>query len=319
MKPKLYICRKLPQEQTAPLAEHFDVEMWDSESEAVPRAVLLEKAAEAAALWTFISDQIDRELIEAAPNLKIISNMAVGYNNIDVSAAKEHGMIVTNTPDVLTNTTADLAFALLLATARDLIGAEKALRDGKWTSWEPLGFTGTDVNGAVLGIIGMGRIGEAVMRRAKGFDMDVLYHNRSRKPGVEEMYGCRYASFDDLLAESDFVLILVPYSEETKGLIGAAELAKMKDSAILINIARGGIVDERALHEALQANEIRAAGLDVFETEPVPLDNPLLTLPNVTALPHIGSATVRTRHAMMELNQQAFLAWAQGKEPRHQV
>ncbi|PIC64776.1 D-glycerate dehydrogenase [Sporosarcina sp. P13] len=319
MKPTLYICREMPEEIVAPLRELYEVDMWQSTSVAVPRDVLLEKCATATALWTVISDQIDEEVLTAASKLKIIVNMAVGYNNIDVEAARTRGITVTNTPNVLTETTADLAFALLMATARDLIGAENGLREGRWTSWEPLGFTGVDIYGATLGIVGMGRIGEAVMRRAKGFGMDVLYHNRSRKPEVEDMYGCTYAELGDLLAASDFVLLLVPYSAETKGLIGRDELERMKETAILINVARGGIVDEDALFDALRTKKIHAAGLDVFETEPVPLDHPLLTLPNLTVLPHIGSATVKTRLAMMSLNQKALLAFAKGEEPNHQV
>lgn len=319
MKPVLFICRQLPEEAVAPLRDLYEVEMWPHAGQAVDRDVLLEKAAGADALWTFISDKIDKELFDAAPKLKIVSNMAVGYNNIDIEAAKERGIIVTNTPDVLTDTTADLAFALLMATARDLMNAEKILREGKWTSWGPLGFTGTDIHGATLGIVGMGRIGEAVMRRAKGFDMDVIYHNRTRKHETEEMYGCRYATLPELLSQSDFVLILVPYSEETKGLIGADELSQMKESAMLINVARGGIVDEQALYEALKNGTIEAAGLDVFETEPVPADHPLLTLPNVTVLPHIGSATVKTRMAMMKLNEEALADWAKGEEPNNRV
>ncbi|ARD48695.1 D-glycerate dehydrogenase [Sporosarcina sp. P33] len=319
MKPTVYICRQMPEDVVAPLRDQYEVRMWESASEAVPRDVLMKEAASADALWTVISDQIDEEILDAAAELKLIVNMAVGYNNIDVKAANARGIIVTNTPDVLTETTADLAFALLMATARDLIGAENTLREGRWTSWEPLGFTGTDVYGATLGIVGMGRIGEAVMRRAKGFDMDVLYHNRSRKSEMEDMYGCRYAELSDLLASSDFVLILVPFNEETKGMIGEKELAQMKESGILINVARGGIVDEDALFDALRTKKIHAAGLDVFETEPVPLDHPLLTLPNLTVLPHIGSATVKTRKAMMKRNVEALQAFARGEEPNHQV
>ncbi|ARK25201.1 D-glycerate dehydrogenase [Sporosarcina sp. P37] len=319
MKPTVYICRQMPEDVVAPLRDQYEVRMWESASEAVPRDVLMKEAASADALWTVISDQIDEEILDAAAELKLIVNMAVGYNNIDVKAANARGIIVTNTPDVLTETTADLAFALLMATARDLIGAENTLREGRWTSWEPLGFTGTDVYGATLGIVGMGRIGEAVMRRAKGFDMDVLYHNRSRKSEMEDMYGCRYAELSDLLAASDFVLILVPFNEETKGMIGEKELAQMKESGILINVARGGIVDEDALFDALRTKKIHAAGLDVFETEPVPLDHPLLTLPNLTVLPHIGSATVKTRKAMMKRNVEALQAFARGEEPNHQV
>ncbi|PIC66853.1 D-glycerate dehydrogenase [Sporosarcina sp. P21c] len=319
MKPTVYICRGMPEEMIAPVREYYEVRMWESTSEAVPRDVLLKEVADANALWTVISDQIDEEVLNAAPSLQLIVNMAVGYNHIDVKAAAARNITVTNTPDVLTETTADLAFALLMATARDLIGAENMLREGRWTSWEPLGFTGMDVNGATLGIVGMGRIGEAVMKRAKGFDMDVLYHNRNRKSEMEDMYGCRYAGLPDLLASSDFVLILVPFSEETKGMIGEKQLSQMKETGILINVARGGIVDEDALFDALRTKKIHAAGLDVFETEPVPLDHPLLTLPNVTVLPHIGSATVKTRKAMMKLNVDALLAFAQGEEPNHQV
>lgn len=319
MKPTVYICRQMPEEVVAPVREHFKVRMWESTSEAVPREVLLKEVANADALWTVISDQINEQVLDAAPKLKLIVNMAVGYNNIDVKEAKARNIVVTNTPDVLTETTADLAFALLMATGRDLMGAEHALRDGKWTSWEPLGFTGVDIYGATLGIIGMGRIGEAVMRRAKGFSMNVLYHNRKKKSEMEEMYGCRYAELPDLLAKSDFVLILVPYSEETKNMIGAQELSQMKESGILINVARGGIVDEVALYEALRSKTIHAAGLDVFETEPVALDHPLLTLPNLTVLPHIGSASVKTRMAMMDLNSKALVAFAKGEEPNHQI
>ncbi len=319
MKPTVYICRQMPEEVVAPVREHFKVRMWESTSEAVPREVLLKEVANADALWTVISDQINEQVLDAAPKLKLIVNMAVGYNNINVKEAKARNIVVTNTPDVLTETTADLAFALLMATGRDLMGAEHALRDGKWTSWEPLGFTGVDIYGATLGIIGMGRIGEAVMRRAKGFSMNVLYHNRKKKSEMEEMYGCRYAELPDLLAKSDFVLILVPYSEETKNMIGAQELSQMKESGILINVARGGIVDEVALYEALRSKTIHAAGLDVFETEPVALDHPLLTLPNLTVLPHIGSASVKTRMAMMDLNSKALVAFAKGEEPNHQI
>ena len=288
MKPTVYICRQMPEEVVAPVREHFEVRMWESPSEAVPRDVLLKEVADADALWTVISDQINEEVFDAAPKLKLIVNMAVGYNNIDVKEAKARDIVVTNTPDVLTETTADLAFALLMATGRDMMAAEHALRDGEWTSWEPLGFTGVDIHGATLGIVGMGRIGEAVMRRAKGFSMNVLYHNRKKK-------------------------------SELEGMIGAQELSQMKESGILINVARGGIVDEVALYEALRSKTIHAAGLDVFEMEPVPLDHPLLTLPNLTVLPHIGSASVKTRMAMLDLNSKALVAFANGEEPNHQV
>ena len=319
MEARIFITRKMEEQVVAPLREKFEVRMWDSESEKVPRDVLLREVVEADALWSVTADSIDQEVLMAAPKLKIVSNMAVGYNNIDLQVAKERGIIVTNTPDVLTNTTADLAFGLLIATARRLMEAEDTLRKGQWTSWSPMGYTGMDVGGATLGIIGMGRIGEAVARRAKGFDMRVLYHNRSRKPEAEAAYGFEYAELDTLLKEVDFVVILAPLTPETMGMIGERELGLMKKTAVLINVARGGIVDETALYHALKEGKIWAAGLDVFEKEPVPLDNPLLTLPNVTVLLHIGSATIKTRLGMMELSAQAILDTLEGREAKNRV
>lgn len=302
MKPIIYITRKLPEEAVKNLEDSYEVRMWQEEEQPVPREVLLEEAVNASALWTMLSDQIDREVIDAAQNLKIISNLAVGYNNIDLDAARERGIAVTNTPDVLTETTADLTFALLLATARRLVEAEKTVRSGDWKSWTPMGMTGQDVFGATLGIIGMGRIGEGVCRRASGFDMKVMYHNRSRK----SLENVEYAELDDLLAKSDFVVVLTPLTEETKGMIGKRELGLMKDTACLINVARGGIVDEDALYEALKSKSIWGAGFDVFEKEPLPLESKLLELDNLTVLPHIGSAGIRTRLQMMELNAEAI-------------
>ena len=213
---KIYITRKLPEEIVEPLRAKFDVHMWHSESIAMTYEEIKINAKGAHALWTMLSDNIDRALIESLSNLKVISNFAVGYNNIDVEAAKEQGIIVTNTPGVLTETTADLTFALLLATARRITEVEQEIRSGNWTSWSPMQYTGMDIFGATLGIVGMGRIGEAVARRAKGFDMNVLYHNRSRKLEAEEMYGFTYAELDDLLKQSDFVILLTPLTPETK-------------------------------------------------------------------------------------------------------
>ncbi|TQR17521.1 D-glycerate dehydrogenase [Psychrobacillus vulpis] len=316
---KILITRKLPDEVVNPLKEKFEVNMWHSDEIGMTYEQLKAEAKDAHALWTVLSDKVDRELLESLPNLKVISNLAVGYNNIDVSAAKENGIIVTNTPGVLTETTADLAFSLLLATARRVTESERYLRAGEWKSWSPMQLTGMDVFGATLGIIGMGRIGEAVARRAKGFDMNVLYHNRTRKMESEEKYGFTYAELDTLLKESDFIVLLTPLTPETKGLIGERELEMMKETAAIINVARGGVIDEQALYEALTTNKIWAAGLDVFEVEPVPLDHPLLTLPNVTVLPHIGSASIRTRIAMMQMNADAIKAVLENKEPENRV
>lgn len=319
MKPVIYITRKLPVEAVKPLQDKFIVRMWDEEEIEVPEDVLRVEMKEADALWTTLSDKISRELIESSPKLKVISNLAVGFNNIDIEAAKEHDIIVTNTPDVLTEATADLAFALLLASARRVTEADRVLRGGEWKSWTPMQLTGMDVFGATLGVIGMGRIGEAAARRAKGFDMRVLYHNRSRKPEAEMEFGFQYAELDTLLKESDFVLVFAPLTPETTNMIDEKELALMKETAILLNVARGGIVNEDALYHALKNGVIWGAGLDVFEVEPVPLDHPLLTLPNVTVLPHIGSASIRTRLAMMQMNMQAITDVLEGKEPESRV
>lgn len=315
MKPILFITQKLPEQAVADLHEAYEVRMWPEEERNAPREKLLEEVKEAHALWTMLGDRIDRELFEAAPNLKIVANLAVGYNNIDLDAAREHKVIVTNTPDVLTETTADLTFALMLATARRLVEAEKTVRNGEWKAWTPMGLTGQNVHGTTVGIIGMGRIGEAVCMRAQGFNMEVIYHNRTRK-SLEE---AQYAELDDLLKRSDFVVILAPLTEQTKGMIGERELSLMKDTAILINCGRGGIVDERALYEALKSKSIWGAGLDVFEQEPLPLDHPLQTLDNLTVTPHIGSATVQTRYAMMQLNKEALQACANHKPVKNRV
>lgn len=319
MKKRIYITRRLPEEAVEPLRDQYDVRMWKYEGESVPREVLLEEASSAHALWTMLSDTIDREVFERATHLEVVSNLAVGYNNIDLNAAKENGVIVTNTPDVLTETTADLTFGLMMMTARRLGEAERDLRAGEWKSWLPMGYVGMDLYQAKLGIIGMGRIGEAVARRARGFDMEVLYHNRTRRHESESMYGFTYAELDELLAQSDFVVVLAPLTDETRGMLGAEEFAKMKETSIFINVARGEIIDEQALYEALKSKKIWGAGLDVFTKEPIDLDHPLLTLPNVTTLPHIGSASIRTRLAMMALNRDAIANVLEGKEPKNRL
>lgn len=315
MKPIIYITQKLPDEAVAELQNSYEVRMWHDDQTSAPKEEIINQVKEAHALWAMLSNQIDEEVFEAAPNLKVVANLAVGYNNIDLDAARKHGVMVTNTPEVLTEATADLTFALLLATARRIIEAEKSVRSGDWKSWSPMGMAGQQVGGATLGIIGMGRIGEAVAKRGQGFGMNVLYHNRTRR-SLEDV---KYAELDDLLQNSDFVVILTPLTEETKGMISERELSLMKDTACLINVARGGIVDEQALYEALKSEKIWGAGLDVFEKEPVPLDHPLLTLPNVTVLPHIGSAAIQTRLAMMALNAEAIRSCLEGHSVKNRV
>jgi glyoxylate reductase len=227
--------------------------------------------------------------------------------------------MVTNTPGVLTETTADLTFGLLLATARRMMEAEDYLRSGKWETWSPMQLTGQDVHGATLGIIGLGRIGEALAKRAKGFDMNLVYFNRSRKYEQEKELGIEYQPLEKLLQISDFVCVMLPLTAETAYMIGKEQLELMKGTAVLINTARGGIIDEKALYQALENREIWAAGLDVFEEEPVPLDHPLLTLPNVVTLPHIGSASIATRMKMATLAVQNLVDGLSGDTPRNLV
>ncbi|MFK9116275.1 2-hydroxyacid dehydrogenase [Peribacillus frigoritolerans] len=319
MKPKIYITRKLPEQIIEGLSRNYDVRMWDQEDIPVPREVLVEEMKEVEGLLCLLTEQIDESLIEQAPNLKIIANMAVGHNNIDVQSATKRGIMVTNTPGVLTETTADLTFGLLLATARRMMEAEDYLRSGKWETWSPMQLTGQDVHGATLGIIGLGRIGEALAKRAKGFDMNLVYFNRSRKYEQEKELGIEYQPLEKLLQISDFVCVMLPLTADTAYMIGKEQLELMKGTAVLINTARGGIIDEKALYKAVENREIWAAGLDVFEEEPVPLDHPLLTLPNVVTLPHIGSASIATRMKMATLAVQNLVDGLSGDTPRNLV
>lgn len=319
MRPSVYITRAIPEETLTKIKEVCDVKMWNEEDIPVPYDVLEREIIEVDGLYSLLTDRIDLALLEKAKKLKVVSNMAVGFNNIDLATATQRGIMVTNTPGVLTETTADFTFALLLATARRLIEAADFLRQGQWKTWSPMLLTGQDVYGATLGIIGMGRIGEGLAKRAKGFAMRVLYYNRTRKPETEKELGVAYADMETLLRESDFVCVMTPYNPETNNLIGARELSMMKKTAILINTARGGIVNEEALYHALKKGEIWAAGLDVFEQEPVALDHPLLTLPNVVALPHIGSASEKTRTTMANLAAENLLTALAGKTPPNLV
>ncbi|MEH7492823.1 2-hydroxyacid dehydrogenase [Neobacillus niacini] len=319
MKPKVYITRKVPDEIVTKIEDYCQVRMWDQADIPVPRAVLEEEIKNVEGLFCLLTETIDRELLGKAEQLKVISNMAVGYNNIDIEAAKEKGITVTNTPGVLTETTADLTFALLMAASRRLIESSDYLRNGNWKTWSPMQLTGQDIYGATLGIIGMGRIGASLAKRARGFDMDILYYNRSRKYDLEEELNLIYTELDSLLKQSDFICIMTPYTPETKNLIGSRELSLMKNTAILINTARGGIVNEEDLFHALKEGEIWAAGLDVFEQEPVPLEHPLLSLPNVVTLPHIGSASIKTRMKMADLAADNLLLALQNQSPKHVV
>lgn len=299
VKPFVYVTRKVPDEIIARLSASYRVETWTEEDRAVPRELLLEKAASAQALLTVISDAVDEELLAQAGQLKVIANMAVGFDNIDLESASRHGVAICNTPDVLTDTTADLTFALLLATARRMTEASEFVKEGKWTSWAPMMLVGTDVHHKKIGIVGMGKIGTAVAKRAAGFDMEILYHNRNRHEVAEEMLGAQYCSLDELLAEADFVVCLAPLNDDTRGMFQRKHFQKMKKEAMFINASRGPIINEQALIEALEAGDIAAAGLDVFDQEPISADHPFLSMKNVVALPHIGSASKETRLSMM--------------------
>jgi glyoxylate/hydroxypyruvate/2-ketogluconate reductase len=296
-KPKVLVTREVFDETIDYLREHCEVEA-NQEDVALAPDVLAKRAADKDAIVCSLTDRIDPALIGACPKLKVVSNIAVGYNNIDVPACTARGVLATNTPGVLDDSTADLAWTLMLGAARRITEVERYVRNGDWKGWRLKQWLGVDVHHATLGIVGMGRIGQAIAKRASGFDMRVIYHNRKRvEPDIESKLNATFVSMDDLLRQSDFIVLQVPYSPETHHLIGAAELSKMKPSAILINSTRGGVVDDAALIEALKNGTIRAAGLDVFENEPK-LNPAFLGLDNVVLAPHVGSSTEATRRAM---------------------
>ena len=321
-KPSILVARAIFPDVLSALAAHFDVD--SNQTDEVFSAVDLSRRMQGkVGALTTGSERIDAALLAANPQLKIVANMAVGFNNFDVPAMTAAGVLATNTPDVLTETTADFGFALLMATARRLTESEHFLRAGQWTKWSYDMFAGAEVHGSTLGIIGMGRIGQGIARRAAhGFGMNVIYHNRSRLSAeLEAACKARYVAKEELLKTADHVMLVVPYSAESHHTIGAAELAQMKPSATLVNIARGGIVDDAALAKALAARQIAAAGLDVFEGEPSVLPD-LLKVPNVVLTPHIASATVKTRRAMAPLaadNLIGFLTRGEALTPLNTV
>ena len=308
MKPAVLVCRAVFPDIIDRLREHFEVET--NEADVVwTQAELIAHLQGKAGVFITGTQPIDTALLEACPELRAVCSMAVGYNNIDVPACTAHGVLVSNAPDVLTETTADFGFALMMAAARRITESEHFLRSGAWTKWTVNAFAGADVHGATLGVLGMGRIGQAIARRgALGFGMPVLYHYRSQLDAATEAgLGARWVDKETLLRDSDHLVIVVPYSAASHHLVGAAEIALMKTSATLTNIARGGIVDDAALARALRERRIAAAGLDVFEGEPA-VHPELLTLPNVVLTPHIGSASLPTRRAMANLAVDNLLA-----------
>jgi glyoxylate reductase len=311
-KPRVFVTRRMPGDALERLADHADIDLWPDEMPP-PHDELARRTAPCDGLLCMLTDRIDAALIDGAPGLRVISQMAVGYDNIDVAAATARGIQVGNTPGVLTEATADLTFALILAVTRRIVEAERYVREGRWQTWDPGGLLGLELYGATLGIVGFGKIGQAVARRAQGFGMRVLYASRSASRSPEETALAARTDVDALLRESDIVTLHVPLSPETANMIAARELRSMKATAFLINSARGGIIDQAALVRALREGWIAGAGLDVAAVEPIPPGDPLLSAPNCVLLPHIGSATLATRSRMASMAVDNLIAGLRGE------
>jgi glyoxylate reductase len=312
MKPNIYVTRHLPEVALNKLSEACTVEIWDEEFPP-PYDLLIEKTADKEGLVCLLTDTIDANLMDACPKLKVISQIAVGYDNIDVAAASARQISVGNTPGVLTDATADFAFTLLTAAARRVVEGMDYVRDDKWKTWGLTLLLGQDIHGATLGIVGMGRIGQAMAKRAAGFDMRVLYTSRQRKPEAEAELGASFVDFEMLLRESDYISLHVNLTEETRGMLGAEALGMMKETAVLINTARGPVVDTEALYTALKTGQIAYAALDVTDPEPLPADHKLLTLPNIIIAPHIASATTTSRTQMALMAADNLIAGVNGE------
>ena len=312
--PRVFVTRQIMQEALDLVDTVAEMEVWPDEEPPSPET-LRERSAGADGILTNIMDRVDVALLDASPRLKVISQLAVGLDNVDVAEATRRGIPVGNTPGVLAKATADVAFALLMSAARRIGESERWVRRGEWTlAFHPLRWLGIDVHDKTLGIVGMGQIGLEMARRGRGFDMRILYHSRTRRPDLEAEHGLTYVDLPTLLAESDFVSLHVPLTEETRHYIGERELRRMKPTAILVNAARGPVVDSRALYTALKEGWIYAAGLDVTDPEPLPIDDPLLTLENVVIAPHVGSASLDSRGAMCMLAARNLVAGLQGRQ-----
>ncbi len=314
--PQAVVTRRVPQPVLDQLESDALLRVWEGDHP-IPRETLLDWVRGCAGLYCLLTDKIDAEVLEAAgPSLKVVSQMAVGVDNIDIAACTARGIPVGHTPGVVTETTADLAVALMLATARRLIEAAEFLKAGKWETWRPMELTGVDVHGSTVGIVGLGRIGKAVARRLHGFDCHLLYTQEHPDPDAAAL-GAAFVKLDALLASSDFVTLHCPLNAETRHLIGKAELEKMRPDAILINTSRGPVVDQAALLKALREGVIAGAGLDVTDPEPMRTDNPLLSMPNVVVLPHIGSASIATRTRMAQMAAGNLIAGLRGERLPH--
>lgn len=313
-KPHVLICREIFEDDRLKLDAETDAEVWLDQLP-MSRAVLLEKARDVDGILSMVTERVDAELMDAAgPQLRVVSQFGVGFDNIDVAEATRRKIAVGNTPDVLTETTADFAFALLMAAARRVVEGAFAVRDGKWVTWHPLDYLGQDVHGSTLGIIGMGRTGAAVAKRARGFDMNVLYADIARREDLEVQLFLTYVDLDTLLKDSDFVSLHTVLTDDTHHLIGERELATMKSTAVLVNASRGPVIDPKALYRALNTGVIRSAALDVTVPEPIQMDDPLLTLDNCIVVPHIASASVATRREMSRIAVQNVLNGVRGEK-----
>jgi glyoxylate reductase len=318
MKPKVYVTRLLPKDAMDKIHSFCDAKVWEGELPP-PRNILLENVTDIEGLLSLLTDKIDAELMNRARKLRVVSNCAVGFDNIDVQEATKRGIIVSNTPGVLTDTTADFAFALLMAAARRVVEGDRVVRAGKWKTWGPMILLGQDIHGATLGIIGLGRIGSAVAKRAKGFGMRILYSDVVRNKQAEEELGIEYVDIDTLFTRSDFITIHTNLTPETHHLIDQKQFEKMKKTAVLVNTSRGPIVDNMALYDALRSGKITYAALDVTEPEPIPADHPLLTLDNVIVVPHIASASVATRTKMGLMAADNLIAGLKGELPPNSI
>ena len=313
-RPLVFVARIIPDDGLGPVVEVCDARVWDQELPPT-RDELLRAIEGCEGVLTLLTDRVDDEFLDrAGAQLKVVSNFAVGFDNIDVAACTRRGVAVGNTPGVLTDTTADLAFALLMAAARRLPEGDRHVRSGQWRTWGPMLLLGPDIHGATIGIVGFGRIGQAVAQRALGFGMKVVYHSLTRRPAeVEERFGARFLPLEELLAQSDFVSLHVNLTAETRHLMNAQRLGWMKPSAVLVNTSRGPVVDPTALYEALRDGVIFAAALDVTDPEPIPFDDPLLTLDNCLVVPHIASASRATRGRMAAMAAANLLAGVRGE------
>jgi len=317
-RPRVYVTRHLPGRAPEYLGQHCDVTAWDGDMP-VPADELRRQAASCEGLLTLLTDRVDEELLRGAPRLRVVSNMATGFDNLDVPAATQRGVLVTRTPGVLSETTADFAFALLLAAARRVVEADRYVRAGEWKTWGPKTLLGYDVHGATIGIVGMGGIGQEVAKRANGFGMRILYTSRVRKPELEERYSMTLAGLDEILAESDFVTLHAPLTDQTRHLIDERALRLMKATAVLVNTARGPLVDQAALYRALKEGWIATAGLDVTDPEPMAANDPLLSLDNLVIAPHIASASVATRSRMAMMAAEQLVEALTGTMPKNAV